>query len=124
MKKLIFVGGFTLLVVLTMFSVGTHNQGIPNTVTPRANAIVVDFGDPYLSSRALGIAVIALLMLGAVWYARPPKGHSNWAGTSMSSAMLAVVVFCVCTTLLAFLFHSGQAGAFTTVLDTMRRSPR
>ena len=125
MKKLLFVGGFTLLLVVTMFSVGTHNQGIPNTVTPTGgDAIVIDFGDPYLSSRALGVAALGLIMLAAVWYARPPKNHPEWAGTSVSSAMFAVVVFCVCTTLLAFLFHSGQAGTFTAILDTMRRSPR
>ena len=124
MKKLLFVGGFTLLLIVTMFSVGTHNQGIPNTVTARPDAIVLDFGDPYLSSRALGVAVLGLLMLGAVWYARPPKEHPEWAGTSVSSAMFAVVVFCVCTTLLAYMFHSGQAGTFTQILDTMRRSPR
>lgn len=124
MKKLLFVGGFSVLVLLTMFSVGTHNQGIPNTVKVQPNAIVLDFADPYLSSRALGVAIIGLLMLAAVWYARPPKGHANWAGTSMSNAMIAVIVFCVCTTLLAYLFHSGQAGTFTAILDTMRRSPR
>ena len=124
MKKLLFVGGFTLLLVVTMFSVGTHNQGQPNTVTPRDNAITIDFADPYLSSRVLPIAALCLIMLAAVWYARPPKGHENWSGTSMSSAMLAVGVFCVCTLLLAYMFHSGQAGTFTQILDTMRSTPR
>ena len=124
MKKLLFVGGFSLLVALTMFSAGTHNQGQPNTVATQPNAIVLDFADPYLSSRVLPIAALCLIMLAAVWYARPPKGHENWSSTSMSSAMLAVVVFCVCTMLLAFFFHSGQAGTFTAILDTMRSTPR
>lgn len=85
---------------------------------------MLDFADPYLSSRALGVAVIGLLMLAAVWYARPPKEHPEWAGTSVSSAMFAVVVFCVCTVLLFYLLHSGQAGTFTQILDTMRSTPR
>ena len=120
MKRLIFVGGITLLFALVLIANGTSDQGQPNTVTGQRGAIVFDFGDPYLSSRLLPVAALCIIMLVGIWGAKPPKGHENWAGASVGSAMVAVIVFCVCGLALAYAFHSQQADIFTAILGGPR----
>ena len=67
-------------------------------------------------SCARPLAALCIIMLVATWAARPPRGHENWAGASVGSAMVATIVFCVFGLALAYAFHSQQADIFTAIL--------
>ncbi len=127
-RRLAAVWGWVLaFVVVGFFVYASSDQApFPNTVHTGSALYewtTFDLSDPYLRYMLIAMGIVGAGMLTLVWFSQAPKAHPEWNGTSTGAALLAVVVFVAGVTMLAYLIHSGQAGALTQIYRALGARP-